>query len=330
MKLFWVKIDPWNKKAVTAALEAGADAIAVPEGYTTKVKELGLVQVIAPDGDLKPERDVFFINISSKEDEEKALELSKKTTVIVDASDWKIIPLENLVAQSNNIVAVVRSKEEAETAIGVLEIGVKGVLLESTDPYLIKVVGKIVKRMPQKIKLEEAEILEISPVGMGYRACVDTTELMSTGEGMLVGDKSDFFFLVHSESVENPYVAPRPFRVNAGGIHAYILCPNNRTKYLSELSTGDKVLVVDSKGEAREAIVGRNKTEVRPLLMVKASCQGKTGSLILQNAETIRLTSPDGSPISVVKLKKKDKVLVHVSEAGRHFGVQVKEKISEQ
>jgi 3-dehydroquinate synthase II len=329
MKLFWVKAIPWNKKAVTAALEAGADAVMVEDQYTDKVKELGLIKTISNQGDLIPEKDVFFVEITSKEDEERALELSKRGIVVVDAKDWKIIPLENLVAQSDNIVAVVRSKEEAETAIVVLEKGTLGVLLDSQDPAIIKEVGSAVKRRSQKLPLVEAEILEIRPAGMGYRCCIDTTDLMDIGEGMLVGDKSDFLFLVHSESIENPYVSPRPFRVNAGGVHAYILCPNNKTKYLCEITSGDTVLVVDKEGKAREAVVGRNKTEVRPLLLVKARYQDKTGTLILQNAETIRLTSPTGEPVSVVKLKKGDKVLAYCTEAGRHFGVQVKEKIKE-
>ena len=31
MKLFWVKVHPWDKKAITSAIEAGADAIMVEE-----------------------------------------------------------------------------------------------------------------------------------------------------------------------------------------------------------------------------------------------------------------------------------------------------------
>ena len=165
---------------------------------------------------------------------------------------------------------------------------------------------------------------------MGYRVCVDTTEIMKEGEGMLVGDKSNFFFLVHSESVENPYVSPRPFRVNAGGVHAYILVPKGKTKYLSEISTGDSVCVVNHRGEIREAVVGRSKVEIRPLMLVRAVCEGVEGTIILQNAETIRLTNPEGKPVSVVKLKKGDRVLVHITESGRHFGVKVKESIKEK
>jgi len=322
MKEFWLKVIPWNKKLVTSAIESGVDAIWVEEGYEEKVKELGLVNVISPKGDIKPGVDFEFVKIASKEDERRALEISKTKIVVVDAEDWRIIPLENLIAASENIFQVVRSVSEAEVAIGILERGVRGVLLETDDTSVIKQVGAIVKRGTMRLKLEEAEVIEVKPVGMGFRACVDTTDLMGVGEGMLVGDKSDFFFLVHSESIENPYVAPRPFRVNAGGVHAYILCADGRTKYLSEISTGDRVVVVNSSGDAREAVVGRSKVELRPLLLVKAICGGKEGTLILQNAETIRLTRSDGSPVSVVKLRSGDRVLVHITEAGRHFGMK--------
>ena len=56
---------------------------------------------------------------------------------------------------------------------------------------------------------------------MGDRACLDTCTQMSPGEGMLVGNTASGFFLIHSESIENPYVAARPFRVNAGAVDAY-------------------------------------------------------------------------------------------------------------
>ncbi len=70
---------------------------------------------------------------------------------------------------------------------------------------------------------------------MGDRVCLDTVSNMVPGEGMLVGNAGSGFFLVHSESLENPYVAARPFRVNAGAVHAYLYLPEGKTKYLSEV-----------------------------------------------------------------------------------------------
>jgi 3-dehydroquinate synthase II len=73
---------------------------------------------------------------------------------------------------------------------------------------------------------------------MGDRVCVDTCNLMISGEGMLVGSQSCGLFLVNSEADEvHPYVASRPFRVNAGAVHAYVLV-GEKTKYLCELEAG--------------------------------------------------------------------------------------------
>ncbi|MBU4126436.1 MAG: 3-dehydroquinate synthase II, partial [Proteobacteria bacterium] len=71
MRKIWVRVDPWDKKMVTTALEGGADGIMVPEGFTDKVKELGRIQTISEDGDLKIGDDVVFFTIKSGKDEEE-------------------------------------------------------------------------------------------------------------------------------------------------------------------------------------------------------------------------------------------------------------------
>ena len=67
-----------------------------------------------------------------------------------------------------------------------------------------------------------------------------------------------------------------------------------------------------------------------PLMLVKARIGDKEITTILQNAETIRLTSPEGAPMSVVNLRPGDKVLVAVEESGRHFGMKIDETITEK
>ncbi|HIP16346.1 MAG TPA: 3-dehydroquinate synthase II, partial [Methanothermococcus okinawensis] len=170
----------------------------------------------------------------------------------------------------------------------------------------------------------------VEPIGSGDRVCIDTCTIMEEGEGMLVGSYSRGLFLVHGETVENPYVATRPFRVNAGPVHAYVLCPGNKTKYLSELKAGDKVLIVNKDGITREAVVGRVKIERRPLVLVEAEYKGDILRTILQNAETIRLVGEGGKPISVVDLKEGDRVLIKFDESARHFGMAIKETIIER
>jgi len=330
MKIFWVKAIPWKKEIVTTALESGADGILVPKGYSSKVKKLGVVTTIAVDGDLKLGKDVVEWEIKGKADEEKVLKLSKSKKVIVKTKDWTIIPLENLIAQTGNLIVEVKNSKEAKTMMKVLEKGVDGVLLNSKDINEIKRTIKVVKEISERVTLHSAQVNRIESLGMGDRVCIDTCSNMSIGEGMLIGNSSSGLFLVHSESIENPYVAPRPFRVNAGPVHAYVRVPEGKTRYLSELKSGDEVSVVNFKGICQKSIVGRTKVEKRPLMLVEAECKGKVISTILQNAETIRLTQPSGKPISVVELKKGNKVMVFLEEAGRHFGIKIEETITEK
>jgi 3-dehydroquinate synthase II len=118
--------------------------------------------------------------------------------------------------------------------------------------------------------------------------------------------------------------------VNAGPVHAYIRVPGGKTRYLGELAAGDEVLVVNHQGQTRPGVVGRVKVESRPLMLVAAEVQGKEITTILQNAETIRLTRPDGQAVSIVTLKPGDEVLAALEEAGRHFGHKIQETILER
>ena len=78
MKQIWVKVDPWDKQLVTAALESGADAVWVPAGRVQDVKALGLVRVIAPDGDLAPGQDLHEVTILSTADEAEVIRLARR------------------------------------------------------------------------------------------------------------------------------------------------------------------------------------------------------------------------------------------------------------
>jgi len=330
MKIVWINASPWKKEIVTTALESGADGVVVARGYSSKVKKLGVIQTIAVDGDLKLGKDVVEWEIKTKADEDKILALSKTKKVIVKTRDWTVIPLENLIAQTDNLIVEVKNTKEARTMMKVLEKGVDGVLLNTRDINEIKKTIKVVKDVSERISLQTAQITRVEPLGMGDRVCIDTCTTMALGEGMLIGNSSSGLFLVHAESVENPYVAPRPFRVNAGPVHAYVRVPEGKTRYLSELQSGDEVTIINHKGLCQKSIVGRIKVEKRPLMFIEAECKKKTIATILQNAETIRLTQPSGTPLSVVELKKGSKVLTFTEEAGRHFGMKIKETITEK
>ena len=329
-KRFWVEVKKWDKGLVTAALESGAQAVWVAKGMSARVKELGIITVIAADGDLKPGEDVIEVMVNSKKDEDKALKAPASKFVVVRTQNWKVIPLENLIAARSNLIASVGNSKEAKLALEIMERGADGILLSTADVNEIKKTGKLVAEQGEKLNLVQAKITSLKQLGMGDRVCVDTMTNMKPGQGLLVGNSSSGLFLVHAENVETPYCAPRPFRVNAGGVHAYLRTPGSKTAYLADLAVGDPVLVVDSRGKGEVTYVGRSKIEKRPMMLVEATAQGQKLSLILQNAETIRLTKPGGEPVSIARLKPGDKVLAFLEEAGRHFGMKVKETITEK
>ena len=266
--------------------------------------------------------------VLSNNDIEKILKLAKTGLdfVIVDVTDWKIIPLENIIAKLHKlhtkIFAIAKNPEEVRKMFSILEIGVDGVIF-STDS-INEVREALVYLGTKNFDLKPAKILEIKEVGNGERVCVDTASMLGRGEGMLIGSKSNFLFLVHNESVGSSFTSPRPFRVNAGAVHCYTLSPDGTTRYLSELETGSEVLVLNSHGKARRATVGRSKIENRPMLMIKAQIGEEVGGIIAQNAETIRFVKPNGHLVSVTHLKKGDTVLAYAKQAtGRHFGMEV-------
>jgi 3-dehydroquinate synthase II len=325
-----VKVIPWDKSLAIAALESGADAVVVAEGDTPRVKELCALPTVAPDGDLRPGEQVVWMEIAGKQDEEAAASTHLDKIVVLTTTDWTVIPLENLVARRGNLLVAVTGAEQARLVTAVLEKGVDGVVLDTRSAEEIRRTVALVHAAAPQVALTPATITAVRPLGMGDRACIDTCTQMRAGEGMLVGNSGRAFFLVHAESLETPYVAARPFRVNAGAVHAYAYLPGGKTKYLAELKAGDEVLVVRFDGRTSVAYVGRNKIERRPLLLVEAEVGGETISVILQNAETIRLTAPTGEALSVSSLHAGEQVLAHLEAGGRHFGMAIEETITER
>ena len=208
-----------------------------------------------------------------------------------------------------------------------MEKGTDGIVINVKEPDVVKNILKKAN-VTASLNLISVKVTGVRNIQTGDRVCIDTCSSMIPGEGMLIGSQSSCLFLVQSESEENGYVASRPFRVNAGAVHAYMMMPDGKTRYLSELKAGDDVLLVDRDGKTKVASIGRCKTELRPMLIVSVAHGKEEYTTILQNAETVKLVTPNGS-VSVNELKKGDEVLVLLDEGGRHFGMPVKEKIKE-
>jgi len=281
----------------------------------------------------------LMVTVKSKGDERKIVSAAEASAdyVVATCPDWKVIPIENLIAETRGksmLLASVSDAQEARIALETLEIGVDGVVAEASDINEIEKIHEtlvsIKAKRPElesakKIALLGARVTDIKPLASGARVCIDTCDLMREGEGLLVGCQSSGLFLVEAEVHETPFVATRPFRVNAGSVALYVFASGGKTRYLSELKAGDEVLIVDRQGRSRTTNICRAKIEWRPLLLVEAEYEGRRVKTILQNAETIRIVTEDGSK-SVKEVAAGDRVLVHLEEGGRHFGTLVKEE----
>ncbi|CAK9198867.1 unnamed protein product [Sphagnum troendelagicum] len=343
----WTK----NKDVMTASVEGGWTTFV----FTPDTKELANQWTsIARIRPLYLEGGQFLDNEKKKvavlgqvdtgeEQQNLAALLGQAEVVVMDALDWQVIPAENMVAafQDSNtaLYATASSASDAQVYLEALEMGTDGVVLHTDDPlevFSLKAYLDKRREANTAVKLVEAVVTRVEAVGMGDRVCVDLCNLLRPGEGLLVGSFARAFFLVHSECLESSYVASRPFRVNAGPVHAYVSMAGGRTAYLAELHTGSQVLVVDAQGRSRPVLVGRVKIESRPLLLVEVEVEGQRHSVLLQNAETVCLvTSADtnqdtGTTMSVTSLKPGNTVLVSLQAQARHTGIEIQEFIVEK
>jgi len=347
MKLFIIRLDgDWNsiKKLASEALINGLNNFFINDKeIATKVREFGSVNIYSSNNEVDPEILIFekidkniknqvseqrfgqHIIIRNKNDEELVVKASQlgAEIVIIKGEDWKIIPLENLIADlqktKTKLIVEVDNLSEAKLMLETLEIGADGVLIALKSVDEIKEIQNLFDESIS-LDLSIAKVTKIKEVGLGDRVCLDTCSMLEIGEGMLIGSQSKGLFLIHSETFDTEFVASRPFRVNAGPVHAYILLPNGKTQYLSEIKAGDEVLVVNSQGHCRKVIIGRSKIEKRPLLLIEAQINEDTLKTIVQNAETIRLIDKNFKAISVAKLKIGSEILVYYKKGGRHFG----------
>ena len=267
--------------------------------------------------------------------------------IVLEFEDWSMIPIENLIAACQDtptkIAAKIRTPEEAQGAGFALETGVDALIVDNLQDmidaaFIIKSQrGEMnTSHMMEKIAFDNLEItshqiMSIEQGGIGERYCIDLTSLLSVGEGMLIGSSASSLVLVHGETLDSEFVPQRPFRVNAGPPHSYVMMADRTTKYISELKTNDSVLISNIDGTTRIATIGRLKIERRPFLALYwHNLFDKPASIFLQQAETVRLINSSGNMKSVTSLKVGDTILGWNGEGSRHIGESINSKVEER
>jgi len=291
--------------------------------------------------------------------------------VVVECKDWTMIPFENIISDAHHtptkIAAIIEQAEKIPGVAFALDIGVDALVLANDDIELwhsgciaraqraemMAVTeqqfdnsdGGETRNLKSKtdccssnegnsssaIELEIVEIESIETGHVGERICIDFIGLLNKGEGVITGSSSKMMGLIHGETIESEFVPTRPFRVNAGPVHAYILMADDKTKYLSELKSGDSLKVIDFRGNTRELTVGRVKIETRPLILFKLLHQNTFRSnMFVQQAETVRLVRPNGIPLSATEAIIGDNILAKVEKMGRHVGTIIQSTVDER
>ena len=272
--------------------------------------------------------------------------------ILVECESWSMIPLENLIAartgSPTKIAAVITTPLQAQGAGFALEQGVDALVVERAPALLEAATVVKAQRFEYEaptfglvedgddLPVTEMVVESIDEAGVGDRYCLDFLSLFYPGEGLLVGSSASNLLLVHSETVPSTFVPTRPFRVNAGAPHAYVLMADRSTKYMSELRSGDALLAMTSTGTTRSVVLGRIKIEQRPMLKISVKLNGNNkrkpqmSHVFLQQAETVRLMVNLDTPISVTDIAMGDVVLGWSGHGGRHLGKTIDSRVEER
>ena len=286
------------------------------------------------------DKDVAEGDIDDYRGQDEALSLIGSVPwILIRCSNWKMIPLENLIAASRGsgtkIAVAIGGSAEINGATFALEHGADAILVQSEDlEYALMIAGSrkeiSTSDTYSKLEMASANVNSLESSGMGERVCIDLPQMIEEGEGLAIGSTANLLCLVHGEGIPSEFVPSRPFRVNAGAIHSYVLMADGNTRYLSELNSGDTVAVISADGSIRPVSIGRLKIERRPMHIIRFECKSLIGQIVSQYAETVRLISKGGKAISVTEIGEGAKISVLKGGGIRHMGIHLEGGMEEK
>ena len=198
MKHLWLRLDskasPSHKADLLKAAEGHCDAVItapedIPLASNMRIRtastegdaEIKLLSSNNPIENVMSGEFAAEVVVKDASDEEKVLQLAESGVhyLIVRCPNWKVIPLENLIAkakQNATLLADVSSLTEAKTALQTLELGVDGIVFSPNVTSEIEEMGRLLEELGEFVSLATAKVTSARPIGLGARVCVDTCE----------------------------------------------------------------------------------------------------------------------------------------------------------
>ncbi len=166
MKELWIEIDPTiPEKDKLLKVAAESSDVIVEGSKATVVSTKGEILVLDNFDEetiarLKREgkKVALRINIRGKEDEDTAVKAAELSTdyLILKCLDWRVIPLENLIAKTrgrSKLIAEVANADEARLVLETLELGTDGVLLKTSSSDELTRTAAAVKKQTSKNRI---------------------------------------------------------------------------------------------------------------------------------------------------------------------------------
>lgn len=109
-------------------------------------------------------------------------------------------------------------------------------------------------------KIHPVEIEYIKPIGKGENVCLIFNSDFEKGKAIFSGVCSRALFIIQGNSES---------KIDAGCVSAYILCKDNKTKYLNEIRRGDEIFMANMNGMDTKRIIKKSKINSCEMLLVK-------------------------------------------------------------
>ncbi|KFG94350.1 3-dehydroquinate synthase [Burkholderia paludis] len=231
--------------------------------------------------------------------------IARHALVLLDYALATTVPLERLLAQAGaaacRIVVSLADPHAAAYLASRLEQSPVDIAFAPHDAAALRgmlaACGELRPREP--LKLKTFEVQSVEPLGVGLHAVIDGCSQLDGDECVLAGASATGLLLVAAGAARAPG-RPLAFGIDAGSAESFVFCGGDRTRQLSRLRSGERILTVDPAGDTRAIVVGRVRIESAPLVALHTrSASGANVRVVMRGDGAVRVRTDDGACVGL-------------------------------